>query len=79
MKAVVSEIVPSPSRAAGFGWLALVRGLGLLVAGAALGLAYEHSPATAIGLIVAINGVALAGLVAILRRIERRGAQRTEG
>ncbi len=79
VKAVVSEIVPSTSRAAGFGWLALVRGLGLLVAGAALGLAYEHNPATAIGLIVAINVVALAGLVAILRRIERRGTQRSEG
>ena len=75
VKAVVSEIVPSPSRAAGFGWLALVRGIGLLVAGAALGLAYEHSPSTAIGLIVAINVVALAGLLAILRRIEPRGTR----
>ena len=76
VKAVVSEIVPSTSRAAGFGWLALVRGIGLLVAGAALGIAYEHSPSTAIGLIVGINVVALAGLVAILRRIERRGTRR---
>jgi MFS family permease len=72
VKAVVSEIVPSASRAQGFGWLALVRGIGLLVAGAALGLAYEHSPSTAIILIVGINVVALAGLIAILRRIERR-------
>ena len=70
------EIVPSPSRASAFGWLALVRGIGLLVAGAALGLAYEHSPAWAIGLIVGINVVALVGLVMILRRIERRGAHR---
>jgi MFS family permease len=76
VKAVVSEIVPSPSRASAFGWLALVRGIGLLVAGAALGLAYEHSPAWAIGLIVGINVVALVGLVMILRRIERRGAHR---
>lgn len=71
VKAVVSEIVPPTSRAAAFGWLALARGIGLLVAGAALGVAYEHSPSTAVGLIVAINAVALAALVAILRRIER--------
>ena len=76
VKAVVSELVPSPSRASAFGWLALVRGIGLLIAGAALGLAYEHSPAWAIGLIVGINVVALVALVAILRRIERRGAHR---
>jgi MFS family permease len=75
VKAVVSEIVPSTSRAAGFGWLALVRGIGLLAAGGALGLAYEHSPSTAIALIVGINVVALAGLVVILRRIERRVAR----
>ena len=73
VKAVVSEIVPSPSRASAFGWLALVRGIGLLVAGAALGLAYEHSPAWAISLIVGINVVALVGLLVILRRIERGG------
>jgi MFS family permease len=76
VKAVVSEIVPSTSRAQGFGWLALVRGVGLLIAGAALGLAYEHSPSTAIGLIIGINVVALVGLIGILRRIERRGVGR---
>ncbi len=74
VKAVVSEIVPPTRRAAGFGWLALVRGTGLLIAGAALGLAYEQSPAWAIGLIVGINVAALAGLLTILHRIERRGA-----
>ncbi|HSN10945.1 MAG TPA: MFS transporter [Propionibacteriaceae bacterium] len=71
VKAVVSEIVPSATRAAAFGWLALVRGLGLLVAGGLLGLAYERGPVWAILLIVGTNAVALAGLVAILRRIER--------
>ncbi|HET7724829.1 MAG TPA: MFS transporter [Propionibacteriaceae bacterium] len=71
VKAVVSEIVPSRTRAAGFGWLALVRGLGLLVAGGLLGLAYEHGAPWAILLIVGTNAVALLGLVAILRRIER--------
>ncbi|MHB1009706.1 MAG: MFS transporter [Propionibacteriaceae bacterium] len=71
VKAVVSEIVPSRTRASAFGWLALVRGLGLLVAGGVLGLAYEHGAVWAILLIVGTNAVALAGLVAILRRIER--------
>ncbi len=71
VKAVVSEIVPSQTRASAFGWLALVRGLGLLVAGGLLGLAYEAGPDWAITLILGINAVALAGLVLILRRIER--------
>jgi MFS family permease len=71
VKAVVSEIVPSRTRASAFGWLALVRGLGLLVAGGLLGLAYEHGAVWAILLIVGTNAVALAGLLAILRRIER--------
>jgi len=72
VKAVVSELVPSASRAPAFGWLALVRGLGLLVAGAALGVAYEQSPAWAIGLIVGINAIALVGLATILGRIKRQ-------
>jgi MFS family permease len=72
VKAVVSEIVPSSTRASAFGWLALVRGLGLLVAGGLLGLAYEAGPGWAMVLIVGINAVALVGLVLILRRIERR-------
>src|SRR5665647_2151080 len=76
VKAVVSELVPSASRAPAFGWLALVRGLGLLVAGAALGVAYEHSPAWAIGLIVGINAIALVGLATILGRIKRQDSHR---
>ncbi|MBI4901362.1 MAG: MFS transporter [Actinobacteria bacterium] len=72
VKAVVSEIVPSSTRASAFGWLALVRGLGLLLAGGLLGLAYEAGPEWAMTLIVGINAVALVGLVLILRRIERR-------
>ena len=44
VKAVVTQVVPSTSRAAAFGWLAMVRGLGLLIASAVLGLASNHSP-----------------------------------
>jgi MFS family permease len=76
VKAVVSELVPSAGRAPAFGWLALVRGLGLLVAGAALGVAYEQSPAWAIGLIVGINAIALVGLVTILGSIRRQVSHR---
>ncbi len=43
VKAVVTQLVGPDARAAGFGWLALVRGVGLLAAGAALGMAYQHS------------------------------------
>ena len=40
IKAVVTHLDPAGSRATAFGWLALVRGIGLLVAGAVLGPAY---------------------------------------
>lgn len=68
VKAVVTELVDRDARAAAFGWLALVRGLGLLVAGAALGVAYDHSVALAVWVIVAANVVALAGLWSVVRR-----------
>ena len=42
-KAVVTELVAPAARSIAFGWLALVRGLGLLVAGVVLGLAYDQS------------------------------------
>ncbi len=41
VKAVVTELVRRDSRAVAFGWLALVRGLGLLLAGAVLGVSYD--------------------------------------
>lgn len=71
VKAVVTEIVQSGSRASAFGWLALVRGLGLLIAGGALGLAYDQSPQTAVIVIVIANVVGLVGLVRTLRKIDR--------
>lgn len=68
VKAVVTELVPATRRAAGFGWLALVRGLGLLAAGALLGAAYDAGRGLVIGLILAANGIALVGLAVVLRR-----------
>jgi len=69
VKAVVTELVAPSSRAAAFGWLALVRGLGLLIAGAILGLAYDHGMALVIGLILAANAIALLGLRSVLNRL----------
>lgn len=69
VKAVVTELVPADTRAIAFGWLALLRGLALLVAGALLGAAYDVSPTVAIGVILAANVVSLAGLATVLRRL----------
>ena len=58
--------IPQPrerdSRSAAFGWLALVRGLGLLLAGAVLGASYDHSITLVAWIIVTANAAALAGL-----------------
>ena len=62
VKAAVTSLVPSTSRALAFGWLSLVRGLGLLVAGGLLGVAYDHSIFLTVVLIVGANVLALAGL-----------------
>jgi MFS family permease len=70
IKAVVTRLVPPGTRATAFGWLALVRGVGLLVAGGILGLAYDHSITLAIWLILAANAVALSGLWSVLRHPE---------
>ncbi|MDQ2738312.1 MAG: hypothetical protein M3Y35_06795 [Actinomycetota bacterium] len=72
IKAVVTQLVSSDSRAAAFGWLALVRGVGLLVAGGLLGLTYDHSVTLVIYLILAANVIALAGLFFVLRRLSPR-------
>ncbi|MFJ4760207.1 MFS transporter [Kocuria marina] len=68
VKAVVTELVPSASRAIAFGWLAFVRGVGLLVAGAVLGFAYDQGFAVILAVILAANAAGFAGLVAVLRR-----------
>jgi len=68
VKAVVTELVPVTRRAVAFGWLALVRGLGLLVAGGVLGAAYDHSRTLAIVLVLVANAVALVALAFVLPR-----------
>jgi len=65
VKAAVTELVASNSRALAFGWLSLVRGLGLLIAGGLLGVAYDHSIALTVVVIVVANVLALAGLARV--------------
>lgn len=72
VKAVVTELVPAARRATGFGWLALVRGLGLLAAGALLGAAYDASTAAVVGMILGANLVALVGLALVLGRLRHQ-------
>jgi MFS family permease len=76
VKAVVTELVDRDARASAFGWLALVRGVGLLVAGAVLGVAYDYSITLTVVLIVAANAVAFAGLWPVVSRSRRRASPR---
>jgi MFS family permease len=69
VKAVVTELVDRDARPSAFGWLALVRGVGLLVAGAVLGIAYDSSVTLTITLILVANTVALAGLWSVISRV----------
>ena len=69
VKAVVTELVAPTSRAIAFGWLAFARGLGLLVAGVALGFAYDQSIVLVVGLILGANVVAMAALARVLARL----------
>ncbi|GAB3867074.1 MFS transporter [Nocardioides maradonensis] len=68
VKAVVTELVPPARRAVAFGWLALVRGLGLLVAGGVLGAVYDQGRVLAQLVVVAANVVAFAALAVVLPR-----------
>ena len=74
VKAVVAELVTGDARASAFGWLAFVRGVGLLVAGAVLGVAYDQSVSLAVTLIVVANVLALAGLWTVINPSRRRAS-----
>lgn len=71
VKAVVTELVHSRTRAVAFGWLAFVRGVGLLVAGGVLGVAYDQGVGYAVLVVLAANAAALVGLLAVLRKLVR--------
>ncbi|MCU0698825.1 MAG: MFS transporter [Myxococcaceae bacterium] len=72
VKAAVSAWVPAEQRAVAFGWLALMRGAGLLISGGLLGAAAAYRPSLAAGLIVAASALAGGLLWAMLRSPETR-------
>jgi MFS family permease len=72
VKAVVTELVPATRRAVAFGWLALLRGASLLVAGGILGLLYDVGRGWVIGAILVANALALVGLASLLSRLRPR-------
>jgi hypothetical protein len=57
------------ARSIRFGWLAMARGLGLLVAGFALGVAYDRGTALVVWLILGVNAVGLSALASVLTRL----------
>jgi len=71
VKAVVTELVPPTRRALAFGWLSLMRGLGLLIAGGVLGAAYDQSIRLLVGLIVAANVLVLVVMVPVVVALSR--------
>jgi len=73
VKAVITELVEPAGRSIAFGWLALARGLGLLLAGVLLGVAYDQSIMLVVWLIVGINAVALTALAWVLTRYRLSG------
>ena len=70
-KAVVSDLVPHTRRAVAFGWLSFVRGVALLAGGGLLGALYDVRLPVLITAIVVVNAAALAGLTAVIRRINQ--------
>jgi MFS family permease len=71
VKAVVTELVVPAVRSIAFGWLALARGLGLLLAGVVLGVAYDQSIQLVVWLMAGINAVALVALLRVLSRMSQ--------
>ena len=69
VKAVVTQLVEPAGRSIAFGWLALARGLGLLLSGVVLGVAYDQGITLVLWLILGINAVAAAVLGWVLARL----------
>ncbi len=69
VKAVVTQLVQPAGRSIAFGWLAFARGLGLLLSGVVLGVAYDQSITLVVWLILGINAVAAAVLAWVLARL----------
>jgi MFS family permease len=77
VKAVVADLLPPGQRAVGFGWLSLVRGAGLLVAGGVLGAAHDAGLGWRVVLALVVNVSAVVGLVLVLRQMAPARSQRS--
>ena len=75
VKAVVTQFVVPGGRSIAFGWLAFARGLGLLLSGVILGVAYDRSITLVIWLILGVNAVAAMVLAWVLARLPATGTR----
>ena len=71
---MVTELVEPAGLSIAFGWLALARGLGLLVSAVAGDQAYDQSIPLVVGLIVGISAVAMIALAWVLARLSAPAA-----
>ena len=72
MKSAIADITPMKKRGTGYGIFNTAYGLGLFAGSAAMGLAYDASPAWVIAMALAAEAAAL-GLFLVMRRQARRG------
>jgi predicted MFS family arabinose efflux permease len=80
MRAAVADFVPPHRRGAGFGTFTAIYGLAWLGGATIIGLLYEQGSGVAAGFIVAVQAVALALLIPLLRsRSPRPAAATTTG
>ncbi|MEZ0363470.1 MFS transporter [Mycobacterium sp. pUA109] len=67
LRAVVADLVPAPRRATAYGVFAAALGVATAVGGALTGWLYDVSPAAVVAAVAAIQVLALAGGVVVLR------------
>ncbi|OHU93752.1 MFS transporter, partial [Mycobacterium talmoniae] len=67
LRAVVADLVPAPRRATAYGVFAAALGAATAVGGALTGWLYDVSPTAVVAAVAAIQGLALAGGVVVLR------------
>jgi len=71
MRAAVTDLVPRSRRGAGYGTFTAIYGIAWLVGAAMIGVLYDHGVALTEVVVVAVQVVALALLVPVLREHAR--------
>lgn len=74
MRAAVADLVPAARRGTAYGIFAAGFGLATLAAGLLAGALYDRSTTVLVGVVVAVQAVALAALATALRPVRRTGA-----